>query len=107
MNSQETRIRLDGELTIYQVAERHEELRLAFQTQLDRQASGEQPQLTIDTGELTEVDSAGLQLLIQWAHRARQADLALDWLTPSAALTQIITLYNAQQWFNAPAEAHS
>ena len=33
--------------------------------------------LTIDLGEVTEVDSAGLALLLEWIRSARQKDLSL------------------------------
>lgn len=109
MSTDESTIRLDGELTIYQVGERHEQLLLALQQctsepSLSEQFSSEkQLSMTIDTSELIEVDSAGLQLLVQLVKHARQLDVAIHWQIPGAALTQMINLYNAGQWFeNTP-----
>lgn len=107
MSTDESTIRLDGELTIYQVGERHEQLLLALQQCLAQETAPEQseqqPTLTIDTSELIEVDSAGLQLLVQLVKHARQLDVAIHWQIPGAALTQMIDLYNAGQWFeNTP-----
>ena len=111
MSTDESTIRLDGELTIYQVGERHEQLLLALQQcasgqSLYEQSSPEkQPSLTIDTSELIEVDSAGLQLLVQLAQHARQLDVAIHWQAPGSALTQMIDLYNAGQWFETTPKA--
>jgi ABC-type transporter Mla MlaB component len=110
MSTDESTIRLDGELTIYQVGERHEQLLLALQQcasgqSLYEQSSEKQPSLTIDTSELIEVDSAGLQLLVQLAQHARQLDVAIDWKAPGTALTQMIDLYNAGQWFETTPKA--
>lgn len=104
MSAHEYTFRLDGELTIYQVGERYASLRQLLVQCSSEHASEKQPLLTIDTSELFEVDSAGLQLLVQFVRRARQADIALHWLTPSKALMQMIDLYNATQWFTTPAE---
>src|SRR5690606_33817648 len=111
MSIPEPILRLAGELTIYQVGERYDELHHALQ-QLSSEQSGaeqtlsesseKQPSLTIDTSELIEVDSAGLQLLVQLAQDDRKSDIAIHWQTPSAALTQMIDLYNAAQWFETP-----
>lgn len=104
MSTHEFTLRLDGELTIYQVGERYASLRQLLVQCASEHASEKQPLLTVDTSELFEVDSAGLQLLVQFVQRARQVDIALHWLTPSKALMQMIELYNATQWFNTPAE---
>ena len=105
MSTHEPIIRLNGELTIYQVAERHEQLHLALEQCSSEQSSEKQPSLTIDTSELIEVDSAGLQLLVQLAQQARQTDIAVHWQAPSAALTRMIELYNAAQWFENTSKA--
>lgn len=104
MSTHEPTLRLDGEMTIYQVGERAEELRQALQ-QCTADAAGAQPSLAIDTSELVEVDSAGLQLLVQFAQSARQAEIALQWFEPGAAFARMIQLYDAMQWFDIPAEA--
>lgn len=109
MSTQQPTLRLDGELTIYQVGARYDELHLALQQCLAQEIAPEQseqqPTITIDTSDLIEVDSAGLQLLVQLTQRARQTDIAVHWQTPSAALTQMIELYNAAQWFENSSEA--
>ena len=105
MSIHEPTIRLNGELTIYQVGERYEQLHLALQQCSSEQSSEKQPSLMIDTSELIEVDSAGLQLLVQLAQQARQMDIAIRWQSPSAALTQMIELYNAAQWFENTSKA--
>lgn len=106
MKSDGSTLHLDGDLTIYQAGERWEELRQVLQ-ECVAQSSGQQPQLTMDTHDLIDVDSAGLQLLVQFSQRARDADIAVNWQTPGAALTNMISLYNAWQWFAEPAEATS
>lgn len=99
MSTHEPTLRLEGEMTIYQVGERAAELRQALQQFTDSSCAG-QPSLAINTSDLIEVDSAGLQLLVQFAQSARQADIALHWSAPGAALAQMIYLYDAMQWFD-------
>lgn len=107
MNTDESTVRLRGELTIYQVGERYEELHLALLRSVGEQADGRSPSLTIDTSELVMVDTAGFQLLVQLAQHARQADIAIHWQTPSAALSVMIDFYNASHWFKASSEVTS
>jgi ABC-type transporter Mla MlaB component len=105
MTTDASTVRLHGELTIYQVNERYEELHLALLRSVAEQTAGTPPSLTIDTSELVLVDSAGLQLLVQLAQHARRAEVAIHWQTPSAALSQMISFYNAERWFNTSPEA--
>ncbi len=107
MNSDEPAVRLQGELTIYQVSERYEELHLALLRYAAEPSAGRPSSLTIDTSELILVDSAGLQLLVQLAQHARLSDIAVHWRKPSAALSQMIDFYDASEWFKAPAKVTS
>lgn len=103
MNTDQYTIRLDGELTIYQVGVRYEQLQLVLQQSVSESSTDEtQPSLMIETRELTEVDSAGLQLLVQVAQQARRADITIHWQVPSTALRQMIDLYNVAHWFETP-----
>lgn len=105
MSNHISTIRLNGELTIYQVGEVHEQLQSALQQVLTAPTSDQPPKLTIDTLELTEVDSAGLQLLVQVSQQALSIDIAIDWQTPGAALSRMIELYSAARWFESNTEA--
>src|SRR5690606_19092352 len=106
MSNHISTIRLNGELTIYQVGEVYEQLQSALQQVLTAPTSDQPPKLTIDTLELTEVDSAASQFMVQVPQQARSIDIAIDWQTPDAALSRMIALYGAARWFESNTEAH-
>ncbi len=73
-------LRIDGEMTIFRAAE------------LKQQLMAEPGLAAIDLSGVTEIDTAGLQLLlmVQQAAQARQATLTL--IQPSAAVVELIDL---------------
>ncbi|CRM06508.1 MULTISPECIES: STAS domain-containing protein [unclassified Pseudomonas] len=76
-------VRIDGELTIYTVAE----LAAALLPQM-----GAAPRLELDLSEVTEMDGAGLQLLAVIRREAGNAGIALSVTGQSQAVTQALQL---------------
>ena len=77
------RVCIDGELTIYTVAE----LAAALLPQM-----GAAPRLELDLSEVTEMDGAGLQLLAVIRREAGNAGIALSVTGQSQAVTQALQL---------------
>ncbi|AHC36947.1 sulfate transporter [Pseudomonas fluorescens] len=78
-----TRVCIDGELTIYTVAE----LAGALLPQL-----GATPRMALDLSQVTELDGAGLQLLAVIQREAGIAGTALSVIGQSQAVTQALQL---------------
>ena len=76
-------VSLDGELTIYNAAELSAEL-------LPR--LGATPQMQIDLSQITEMDGAGLQLLIMVTREASKAGTALTLTGHSKAVLETLQL---------------
>ncbi|MDT9633140.1 lipid asymmetry maintenance protein MlaB [Pseudomonas marginalis] len=76
-------VRIDGELTIYTVAE----LAAALLPQM-----GAAPRLELDLSQVTEMDGAGLQLLAVIRREASNAGIALSVTGQSQAVTQALQL---------------
>ncbi|SQF98723.1 sulfate transporter antisigma-factor antagonist stas [Paucimonas lemoignei] len=76
-------VSLDGELTIYTAAELSAEL-------LPR--LGATPQMQIDLSQITEMDGAGLQLLIMVTREASRAGTALTLTGHSKAVLETLQL---------------
>jgi len=76
-------VSLDGELTIYTAAELSAEL-------LPR--LGATPQMQIDLSQITEMDGAGLQLLIMVTREASKAGTALTLTGHSKAVLETLQL---------------
>ncbi|MCK6188072.1 MULTISPECIES: STAS domain-containing protein [unclassified Pseudomonas] len=77
------RVRIDGELTIYTVAE----LAAALLPQM-----GATPRLELDLSQVTEMDGAGLQLLAVLEREAGIAGTALSVTGQSQAVMQALQL---------------
>ncbi|WP_339532603.1 STAS domain-containing protein [Pseudomonas mucidolens] len=77
------RVGIDGELTIYTVAE----LASALLPQI-----GAAPRLELDLSQVTEMDGAGLQLLALIQREAGVAGTALSVTGQSQAVTQVLQL---------------
>ncbi|WP_017475298.1 lipid asymmetry maintenance protein MlaB [Pseudomonas sp. PAMC 26793] len=77
------RVRIDGELTIYTVAE----LAGALLPQI-----GAAPRLELDLSQITELDGAGLQLLAVIRREASIAGVALSVTGQSPVLIQALQL---------------
>ncbi|MBQ5947357.1 lipid asymmetry maintenance protein MlaB [Massilia sp. ST3] len=84
MNATTPRIlRIEGELSIYRAAELRQELLAA----LDGAAA-----LDIDLSAVTELDSAGVQLLLAAGKSAHAGRKALRLLAPSEAVREVFAL---------------
>lgn len=77
-------LRLAGEVTIYQAAQLKQDLLAA----LDGCGSG----LALDLAQVTELDTAGLQLLLAARETARARRQALRLEAPSAAVLEVLEL---------------
>jgi anti-sigma B factor antagonist len=75
-------LRVEGELTIYRAAE------------LKPQILGRTPPAAIDLSGVTEIDTAGLQLLMLARKAALDEQRALPLLAPSAAVREVFALLN-------------
>lgn len=87
-------LRISGELTIYRAAEIKE-----FLLQALPQSSGH---LDLDLSEVTEMDVAGLQVLmaVKQAAQARQGDLHL--VNHSPAVVDVFEILNVAAFFGDP-----
>lgn len=92
--SQAARIALDGEITIYRAAE----LRQTLLGALQGQAGG----LDIDLAAVTEIDSAGVQLLMATKRAAQAAGHALTLSNHSEAVVDVLELLNLAAFFGDP-----
>jgi len=73
---------IEGELTIYRAAE--------LKPVLLEAATGETP--AVDLSQVTEFDSAGLQLLLVAAREAQGRDKPLQLLAPSAPVREVLAM---------------
>ncbi|WP_445571660.1 STAS domain-containing protein [Pseudomonas sp. E102] len=78
-------VQIDGELTIYTAAD------LAAQL-LPR--LGATPAMVLDLSQITEMDGAGLQLLLMVQREAPKAGTQLTVANPSKAVTETLALCN-------------
>jgi anti-sigma B factor antagonist len=85
-------VKLGAELTIYQVAELYETL----SAQLKRQG-----ELQLDLSAVTEIDSAGIQLLLQLAGQSQRNNGTVTFLSPSSTMQQMMTLFRLNADFTA------
>lgn len=78
-------MRIESDLTIYTVAEWKEALLRALERS---------PELAVDLSDVSELDTAGLQLLLLASREARQTGKTLTWVAPSNAVSQVVALCN-------------
>ena len=90
MTSASNVIALEGELTIYRAAELKPLLLAAL--------PGTGP-LELDLAEVTEVDTAGLQLLMMLRREAQALGRALHLRSPSLAMVEAFELLDLAPWF--------
>ncbi len=83
---------VSGEMTIYTAAE----LKAELLPWLDK------PQLEMDLSEVSEMDSAGLQLLILAKREAQQAGHSLQLSGHSRAVLEVFDLCNMAAYFGDP-----
>lgn len=86
-------LRLDGELTIYCAAE--------LKAQLMEAWGGDAP-LEVDLSGITEVDGAGLQLLILAKREALRSGKSVRFVGHSPAVLEVIDLANLSGQFGDP-----
>lgn len=86
-------LNLEGELTIYHAAEIKPEV---FEA-LDRCE-----QMHIHLGSVSEIDTAGLQLLILAKQEALRADKALHLIDHSSSVMELIDLFGLSGYFGDP-----
>ena len=88
-----SQLRLEGELTIYTAGEMKERL-------LDALAGTDA--LELNLGEVTEIDTAGAQLLILTKREAALAGKRLTLSEHSPAVMELIETFNLAGWFGDP-----
>lgn len=97
-------LRIEGEMTIYQAAALKEMLQAALEqgTELD-----------IDLSAVSEIDTAGVQLLIAAKKTAQAAHKELRLTAHSAAVMEVFEMFDLGGWFgdplviSSPATSHS
>lgn len=77
---------LQGELTVFRAAE------------LAPLLDAEPPPAALDLSGVTEIDTAGLQLLLRARRRALDAGRTLPLLRPSEAVTEVCALLGLAAW---------
>ncbi|MGQ9659229.1 MAG: STAS domain-containing protein [Thermochromatium sp.] len=90
-SSDPERLRLSGELTIYTVAETLTRLRAHL---------AEHHLPVLDLSEVTEIDGAGLQLLLWLRETARARGIALRLVAPSPAVCRVLELLQLHTRFD-------
>jgi anti-sigma B factor antagonist len=90
-----TKFVVEGELTIYTAAETREKFAALLQT--------EQP-IEIDLSQVSEIDTAGLQLLLLARREASAREKTLTFTDPSAAVQSCWQLCNFETAHVAPAQ---
>jgi anti-sigma B factor antagonist len=92
-SAQPAALRIDGELTIYRAAE----LKAALLAPLDPGVT-----LEVDLAGVTELDTAGLQLLMLAKQAAQANGGALTLAGHSAAVVDVFELLGLAGWFGDP-----
>ena len=87
------KIRLDGELTIYQAAE----FKLKMAEQVDKCKS-----LVVDLSEVGELDTACFQVLIQAKRECLAAGKEMQLVSHSPAVLDVIESYGMAEFFGDP-----
>ncbi len=91
-------LRMEGEMTIYRASE-------LKQTLLE--ALNQSTALTIDLSAVTEMDTAGLQILVLAKKVAQSKQQELQLVAHSAAVQEVFELLNLAEYFGAPANGGS
>jgi anti-sigma B factor antagonist len=82
------RLEISGELTVQTAAERKDE----FLTAVDQSSKRRARSLVVRLAEVTEVDTAGLQLLIMLDRQARLLDVHWELAEPSQAVRDVLSI---------------
>ena len=80
-------LQIDGEMTIYRAAELKDVLYGAL-----REAAAEARGLALDLSQVTEFDSAGIQLLLVARREAQRQGQTLHLVAPSGAVREVFAL---------------
>ena len=88
-----TRLRIDGDLTIYHAAEIKQHL-------IDGLRAG--PVLELDLSHVGEMDTAGFQLLVMAKRESLRLGQTLRIIAHSPAVRDVIDFYNMDAYFGDP-----
>ncbi len=86
---------IEGDLTIYTAAQWRETVLAALEAEPGQA-------LEIDLGGVTEIDSAGLQVLIAAKKEAQRRDTALHLAQHSGAVRELLELFRLESYFGDP-----
>jgi anti-sigma B factor antagonist len=86
-------LKLSGELTIYEASETWRELQIRLK---------EHPNLALDLAELTQLDTAGVQVLYQLKQQAKAQGQDLPIQRHSAAVLEVFSVLNLASAFGDP-----
>lgn len=92
-SSKARRLPVEGELTIYRAAALKEQLLAPLR---------EHQEVELDLSGVSEIDSAGLQLLLLAKREATRCGCQLRLATHSAAVVELLELYNLTGYFGDP-----
>lgn len=84
------RLRVSGDMTIYQAAELKDEL---------LQAVAGHPEVELDLSEVSDLDTAGFQLLVLAKREAAKAGAALHLAGRSDPVQEVLALYRMESYF--------
>ena len=84
---------IDSDLTIYEVEQFHQ----ALAPLMDREGT-----LSVDLGQVSEIDSAGVQLLLVFKREREQAGRETHLVNHSDAVLDVFQLMNLAGHFNDP-----
>jgi anti-sigma B factor antagonist len=87
------RLAIDGEMTIYTALETKAQL---------LQHLDKRKELEVDLSQVTDIDSAGLQLLILLKRETMARDTVLRLTAHSASVTEVIDTLNLAAYFGDP-----
>lgn len=89
----EMAVRLEGEFTIYSIAE----LKTSLSVLLE-----EETYIDIDLSAVVECDSAGVQLMVALKRESVRRGKMLTFTNPSAAVLEVYDLYNLAEMLSSP-----
>ena len=93
-----TRTQLPSELTIYTVGEHLPSWLDWLHRGPGAGTTGDRPAMTIDASTVTQIDAAGLQMLVSLSHGLTRRQCALRLEQPSEALTDGCRLLGLSEW---------
>lgn len=91
-----TTIKLDGDLTIYAAAETHKQFMVALRDGRD---------IEISLADVTDIDSAGIQLLVLLKRECAALGRLFSLRAPSAAVLDALKVMHLDSYFSLPTHA--